>query len=108
METRLRHTVLFAAALASGASALGQLQVENAIVGQRVLVLTVDDSIQAPDLSKLRVDGYEIENAMFVEESDSATRFAPNYLDMTDPAHGRILEFAPTPGSLMVEFPMGF
>jgi hypothetical protein len=99
---------MFVAAFASAAGALSQLQIENAAVGQRVLVLTVDDSIRAPDLSKLRVDGYEIENALFVEESDSATRLAPNYLDMTDPAHGRILEFAPTPGSLMVEFPIGF
>lgn len=108
MGACLRHSALLAATLASAACALSQLQVENAAVGQRVLILTVDDSIQTPDLSKLRVDGYEIENALFVEESDSATRLAPNYLDMTDPAHGRILEFAPTPGSLMVEFPIGF
>jgi formylglycine-generating enzyme required for sulfatase activity len=43
-----------------------------------------------------------------VEEADSATHLAPNYLDMTDPGHGRILEFAPGPGSLLVEFPLGF
>lgn len=108
MHSRFMHMVAWVAGFASAASALSQLQVENATVGSRVLVLTVDDSIQAPDLSKLRVDGYEIENALFVEESDSATRLAPNYLDMTDPTHGRILEYAPVPGSLMVEFPIGF
>ena len=31
-------------------------------------IITIDDSIQAPDLSKIRVEGYEIENAVFVEE----------------------------------------
>ncbi len=108
MESRIRHSALLAAALVSGASALGQLQVERAAVGQRILVLTVDDSIQAPDLSKLRIDGYEIENAMFVDEAGPGTRFAPGYLDMTDSEKGRILEYAPVPGSLLVEFPAAF
>jgi hypothetical protein len=107
MDGRLRHTALLAAAFGSSAFALGQLHVENAAVGQRTLILTVDDSIVTPDLSKLRVDGYEIENALFVDEQGPGTRFAPGYIDLTNPAQGRTLEYAPGPGSLLVEMPEG-
>lgn len=105
MRAPLRQTALTAAAFASGAFALGHLQVDHATVGSRTLILTVDDSIKAPDLAKLRIDGYAIENALFVEESDSGTRFAPGYVDMTDSAQGRILEYAPGPGTVSAEFP---
>jgi formylglycine-generating enzyme required for sulfatase activity len=103
----VRHLVFAVAGLASGASALGQLQVENASVGQRTLVITVDDSIQAPDLSKIRVEGYEIENAVFVEEAGAPTRFSANYLDMTLPGNGKVVEFVATPGTLVLELPDG-
>jgi formylglycine-generating enzyme required for sulfatase activity len=107
MPRPVRHVLLAVVGLASGASALGQLQVENAAVGQRTLVITVDDSIQAPDLSKIRIEGYEIENAVFVEEAGAPTRFSANYIDMTLPGNGKVVEFVATPGTLVLELPDG-
>ncbi len=108
MYARLRHAVLFTAGFSSGAFALGQIQVENAAVGQRTLVITFDDSVQSPDLSKIRVEGYEIENAIFVEELGAApTRFTAGFLDLTLPGQGKIIEYAPTPGSMILELPTG-
>jgi formylglycine-generating enzyme required for sulfatase activity len=94
--------------LSSGALALGTMQVENAAVGQRTIILTLDDSIQSPDLSKIRVEGYEIENAVFIEEMGPApTRFVPNYMDMTLAGAGKVVEFVSTPGTMVVELPQG-
>ena len=108
MLNRIRNASLMAAGLCSGAMALGQLQVDNAAVGQRTLVITVDDSIQAPDLSKIRIDGYEIENAVFVEENGAEpTHFASNYLDMTLPGNGKVVDYVPTPGTIVLELPEG-
>lgn len=92
--------------LASGAFALSSITVEKASVGSRELVLTFDDSILAPDLSKLQIEGYSIENAVFIEEMDSIpTRFAPKYLDLTLPGNGTTLNYLPTPGTLFVDLP---
>ncbi|MDB5051786.1 MAG: hypothetical protein JWO30_4857 [Fibrobacteres bacterium] len=108
MLRRLRHACFAVVGVSSGALALGQLQVENAVVGQRTLIITVDDSIQAPDLAKIRVEGYEIENAVFIEEmGPEPTRFAPNYFDMTLPGSGKVIEYAPTPGTMILELPEG-
>jgi formylglycine-generating enzyme required for sulfatase activity len=106
MLGRYPHACLILAGLSSGALALGTLHVENAAVGGRTLVITIDDSIQAPDLSKIRVEGYEIENAVFVEEmSPEPIRFSPDYVDLTLPGRGRVIEFVATPGTLIVELP---
>ncbi len=108
MLARIRHAVFAVAGLCSGALALGALQVENAAVGQHTLVITVDDSIQAPDLAKIRVEGYEIENAAFVEEMGSTpTQFAPNYLDLTLPGNGKVVDYVATPGTLVLDLPEG-
>lgn len=96
-----------AAFLATGAHGLSQLQIENAAVGRSTLIITIDDSVRAPDLSKIRVEGYEIENALFVEESGPAPRFAPNYIDLTAPGKGKVVEYAPGPGTLILEMPIG-
>ncbi|GEM_PF-1634392 len=106
MLHRIPHACFIVAGLSSGALALGTLQVENAAVGQRTLILTIDDSIQSPDLSKIRVEGYEVENAVFVEEmSPDPIRFAPNYIDLTLPGRGKVIEYVATPGTLIVELP---
>jgi formylglycine-generating enzyme len=108
MFTGIRHVCIAVAGLCSGAMALGALQIDNAAVGQRTLVITVDDSIQAPDLSKIRVEGYEIENVVFVEEMGPAsTVFTANYLDMTLPGNGKVVDYLPTPGTLVLDLPEG-
>jgi sulfatase modifying factor 1 len=99
-------TIMLIAGLSPRAFALGQLQVENAAVGQRTLIITIDDSVRTPDLSKIRVEGYEIENAVFVEEmSPEPIRFAKNFIDMTLPGRGRVIEYVATPGTLIVDLP---
>ena len=54
---RLPAATLLAAGFAMSAHGLGQLQVENAAVGQRTIIITIDDSVLTPDLSKIRVEG---------------------------------------------------
>ena len=98
-----RSLAFLVSALGSSAFALGTLTVEPAQVGQKVLILSVDDSIRIPDLSKLRIDGYEIENAVFVEDLADSIRFSPNYLDLTTLSNGRVLEFAPSQGQIILE-----
>ncbi|MDB5104194.1 MAG: hypothetical protein JWP91_1883 [Fibrobacteres bacterium] len=106
MQLLYPHIGILVAGLSSGAMALGHLQVENAAVGQRTLIITVDDSIQVPDISKIRVEGYEIENAVFVEErSPDPIRFSPEYIDLTLPGAGRVVEYVATPGTLILELP---
>lgn len=108
MQFRFRHACFALVGLSSGALALGTMQVENAVVGQRTIILTLEDSIQAPDLSKIRVEGYEIENAVFIEEmGPSPTRFAPNYMDMTLAGAGKVVEYVPAPGTMVIELPQG-
>ncbi|MEO6095349.1 MAG: SUMF1/EgtB/PvdO family nonheme iron enzyme [Fibrobacteria bacterium] len=115
MLNRIPHTGLLVALLAvifviaggpSRAYALGPLQVENAAVGQRTLIITFDDSVRAPDLSKIRVEGYEIENAVFVEEmSPEPIRFSKDFIDMTLPGRGRVIEFSAAAGTLILDLP---
>ncbi|MEO7426558.1 MAG: SUMF1/EgtB/PvdO family nonheme iron enzyme [Fibrobacteria bacterium] len=108
MLASIRHACIAVAGISSGAFALGALQIENAAVGQRTLVITVDDSIRAPDLSKIRVEGYEIENAVFVEEmGPTPTLFTANYLDLTLPGNGKVVDYVPTPGTLVLDLPEG-
>lgn len=91
------------------ATALGKIEVEKAMVGQRTLVITVDDSIFTPDLAKLQVEGYEIENAVFLnEKEEDPLVLNPNFMDMTAPGNGRVLDFLPTPGLLVVDWPADF
>ena len=109
MPVPCRHFMIGLLGLSSGAFALGQIQVEKAAVGDRVLILTVDDSIQAPDLSKLQIDGYTVENAVFVEDlNPEPTRFSPNYLDLTLPGNGKVIDYVPTPGTMVVDLPSTF
>src|SRR3954470_7525322 len=102
MQGFFRPFALVLTALSSGAYALGHMQVTNGGVGQKTLIITVDDSIKTPDLSKLQIDGYEIESAVFVEESDLApTQFTPNYLDLTLPDSGKVVDYVATSGTLI-------
>ena len=92
--------------LPAAALALGKIQVENAAVGQKTLIITVDDSILTPDLAKLKIEGYEIEQAVFIDEkSDAPIQLSPHFIDMTAPGNGRILDFLPTPGLLVLDWP---
>ncbi len=99
---------LFAGALPGLAMALGKIQVENAKVGEKTLYLTVDDSILPPDLGKLRIEGYDIEQAVFVEEDeDIPFVLQPAFVDMTAPGGGRIVEYSAASGLLVLEWPAG-
>ena len=106
MTAQLRNFLFACLGLLSGVFAIGQIHVENPAVGDRMLILTLEDSVLAPDLSKLQVEGYEIENAVFIEEMNpQPTRFAPNYMDLTLPGNGRIVDYVPTPGTIVIELP---
>jgi formylglycine-generating enzyme required for sulfatase activity len=94
--------------LCPGVSALGALQIESAAVGDRTIVITVDDSIKAPDLGKIQVEGYSIENAAFVEEGDDSVRLSPDLVDLTAPGQGRIIDFASDPGLLILDASVDF
>jgi hypothetical protein len=83
--------------------AMSKISVEGAQVGQRVLEITIDDSILTPDLSKLKIEGYEIEEAVFVDESPFELH--PLYHDLTAPGHGKAVEFLSTPGLLVLDLP---
>ncbi|MDQ2999737.1 MAG: formylglycine-generating enzyme family protein [Fibrobacterota bacterium] len=108
MQFRFRHACFLVVGLSSGALALGTMQVENAVVGQRTIILTIEDSIQAPDLSKIRVEGYEIESAVFIEEMGTLpTRFVHNYMDLTLAGAGKVVEYVPTLGTMILELPQG-
>src|SRR5688500_14721119 len=89
------------------ALALPKIHVERAQVGQRVLEITIDDSIMTPDLSKLKIEGYEIEDAVFVDEKSDGLVLNPRYLDLTIPGSGKTLEYLPTPGILVLDLPAG-
>lgn len=107
MGGTFRYLGLLVGSLPVLAMALGKIQVETAVVGQKTLVITVDDSILTPDLGKLQIEGYEIENAVFLDEKeDSPIQFMPGYLDMTAPGNGRILEFLPSPGVVILDAPV--
>ena len=61
-----------------------------------------------PDLSKLRIDGYEIEQAVFVDENaDAPIVLQPAFVDMTAPDNGRIVEYLPSPGVVILDWPTG-
>lgn len=86
--------------------ALGKIQVENAVVGERTLIITVDDSILTPDLGKLQIEGYEIEQAVFVDEKPAFPLVMnPAFVDLTAPGRGRILDYLPTSGLMVLEWP---
>lgn len=100
---------LFSALLVFGGStafALSQLQVESGSVGDKYIVLTVDDSIQAPNLSNLQVEGYTVENAVFVEDQDPApTVFGANYYNLNLAKSGKVVDFIPSLGLLTLNLP---
>ena len=106
MATMRRLFIFAILCVGSAAFAAGEIHVEKAAVGDRTLTLTFDDSIQAPDLSKLQIGDYEIENAVFVEEMNPyPTLFAPTYLDLTLPDNGKVVNFLPSSGTLIVDMP---
>lgn len=103
----LRRTLgLWVAFLPVLSPAMSKIHVEGAQVGQRVLEITIDDSILTPDLSKLKIEGYEIEEAVFVDQTPF--EFNPLYLDLTAPGNGKVVEFLPTPGILVIDLPAAF
>ncbi len=67
------------------------LQVEEAEVGGHLVSLTFDDSVVTPDLSSLRIEGYGLAAAAFVEESDSLS-LSPDLWDLTLPGSPRLLQ----------------
>ncbi|HLP40687.1 MAG TPA: SUMF1/EgtB/PvdO family nonheme iron enzyme [Fibrobacteria bacterium] len=105
----LRLALGVVAGMPAVALAMSKLTVENAAVGQKTLVLTVDDSIHTPDLGKLLIEGYSVENAVFLDEGDAGPiQFTPQYLDMTLPGNGRIVDFHPAPGVVVLDAPTAF
>src|SRR5687768_12671195 len=106
MVRSCRFLCLLVGGLPALVMALEKIEVQNAVVGQKTLIITVDDSIFTPDLGKLQIEGYEIENAVFLDEKDGAIQFMPGYLDMTSPANGRIMEFLPSPGVVILDAPV--
>ncbi len=66
------------------------LRVEQAEPGSRLITVSFDDSIRTPDLASVRVDGYSVEHAIFLEESDTLA-LSPMLWDLTLPGFPRLL-----------------
>lgn len=103
MVGKCRTWVFLAGFLPALAPAMSRIHVEGAQVGQRVLEITIDDSILTPDLSKLTIEGYEIEEAVFIDQAPFELN--PQYFDLTAPGVGKVVEFLPTPGVLVLDLP---
>ncbi|MBF0433023.1 MAG: SUMF1/EgtB/PvdO family nonheme iron enzyme [Fibrobacteria bacterium] len=49
--------------------------INNILLGGKIIDITLTDSLRSEDLSRVSVDGYNIENAVFVQENDPALPF---------------------------------
>jgi hypothetical protein len=69
--------------------------------------MTFSDSIQTPSLEGIRVQGYAVEHALFIEESDTLI-FVPGYKDLTLPGSARIQAIDTVSGQIHLVTPPGW
>ncbi|MFC1585664.1 SUMF1/EgtB/PvdO family nonheme iron enzyme, partial [Fibrobacterota bacterium] len=83
------------------------VSIEQISPGQRILSISLHDSIETLDLSQVSVDGYEIENVVLVEENDAElpTVLRERAIDITSLPEFRVIEFSPERGLLIIESP---
>jgi sulfatase modifying factor 1 len=81
------------------------LHLEEAGVGGRRVVASFDDSVLAPDLNSIRLKGYDIEHAAFVEESDTM-ELSADLWDLTAPNAPRMIQRSNSDSTLfLIEAP---
>ncbi len=85
------------------------LTVDQIIPGQKVLGITLHDSIETPDLSQISVEGYEVENAVFVQDNDPLLPVLLNeyVIDVTAFPDFQVVDFQPELQTLIVRSPVG-
>ncbi len=95
---------------ASALSANEHMTIDQIMPGHKLLGITLHDSVEVPDLSQVSVEGYEIENAVFVQENDVnlPTLFSDKVIDLASHPEIRIVLFQPEHNLLVVESPSGF
>jgi hypothetical protein len=85
------------------------LTVDQIIPGQNVLGITLHDSIPTPDLSQIYVEGYEVENAVFVQENDPnlPTLIREYVVDFAALPDFQVINFQPELNTVTVQSPLG-
>ncbi len=75
--------------------------------GSRLLSVSIPDTLKLPDLSKISIEGHEIENIIVVQENDSRLRtiLADNVIDISDTSKFRIINYVVSDSTLIVECP---
>jgi hypothetical protein len=104
---RLRRIAAEILCIPAWALASGGLQVEEALAGGSRVIVAFEDSVRAPDLGSIRLQGHTIEHAVFLEQSDSF-EISPDLWDLTDPNGAKLVPSSPgDSGTLLLDAPLG-
>ncbi len=107
-EKKIKQALVFLAGFSSLGLAFDPFKLDTTFVGQKILTVSLEDSILSPDLSKINLKGYDIDNAIFIDENDSVPyKLSPDLIDFSQHKSLRITQNADN-SSLVLEAPTNF
>lgn len=92
---------------AASAWAAPRMQVVDGTLGSRTVVLSIDEAVSITDLRSIQVEGYDVEQATWIESDDSLT-LSPLLIDLTAKGAPRIREIIPNQKFLWLDAPLFF